>query len=76
MNEEITYIVVYIENNIVLNVLNWSNKIDLGYLQKYFKNLKEDIVETKPEIITNEEDIISWINKYGQICTYQLVEIN
>jgi len=76
MNEEIAYIVVYIENNIVLKVLNWSNKIDLGYLQKYFENLKKDILEGEPEIITNEDDIVSWINKYGQICTYQLVEVD
>jgi len=76
MNEEITYIVVYIEDNIVLKVLNWSNKIDLNYLQKYFENLKENILEDEPKVITDEDNIISWVNKYGQICTYQLVEIN
>ena len=76
MNEEITYIVVYIEDNIVLKVLNWSNKIDLNYLQKYFENLKEGILENEPEVITDEDAIISWVNKYGQICTYQLVKIN
>ena len=70
------YSIIYIEDNKIPNIVNWSTKADLTYLKKEFNDLKTDILQNEPEIITDKKDIISWVNKYGQICTYQLVEIN
>jgi len=71
---QVIYILAYLENGEIANVLNWVTEEDLDFLKQQFKKLQKEVEETEPEAII-EDNLVSWVNKYGQKCVYQITKI-
>jgi len=71
---QVIYILAYLEDGEIANILNWATEEDLDFLKQQFRKLKKEVEETEPEAII-EENLISWVNKYGQKCVYQIAKV-
>jgi len=69
----VIFVLAYLEDGLINKIISWAREEDVGYLQRKYKNLEIEIAENEPEAII-DDDSITWFNKYGQKCAYQLIK--